>query len=135
MANRGHYTPQLLQDTGFLACKPAQVPMDPKVQLTATNSDLLPDFSQYRRLIGRLLYLILSRPDISFVVHKLSQFIAQPRTTHLQAVHHLLRYLKGKPRKGLFFSSSLHYSLELFRMLTGVPAQTLENLSLDFVFF
>ena len=64
--------------------------MDPKVQLMPNNGELLPDFSQYRRLIGRLLYLTLSRLDISFAVHKLSQFIAQPQITHLQVVHHLL---------------------------------------------
>ena len=78
-----HYTLQLLEDTGFLACKPTSVPMDPKLRLTASDGDLLPDISSYRRLIGRLLYLTLSRPDISFAVHKLNQFVAQPRMPHL----------------------------------------------------
>ena len=65
-------------------------------------------------MIGRLLYLTLSRLNISFVVHKLSQFVAQPRTTHLQIVNHLLRYLKGKPGQGLFFSSSSALQLRAF---------------------
>lgn len=71
-----HYTLQLLEDTGFLAYKPTLVPMDPQVQFTTTSVDVLSDVSQYRRLIGRLLYLILSSPDIIFVVHKLNQFLA-----------------------------------------------------------
>ena len=85
-----NYTLQLLEDTGFLACKPTVVPMDPKAHLNSSEGDVLPDISQYRRLIGRLLYFSLSQPDITFAVHKLSQFVSQPRTTHLQAAHHLL---------------------------------------------
>ncbi|KAL6342654.1 hypothetical protein AAG906_013060 [Vitis piasezkii] len=62
----------------YLACKPT---MDPKVQLNAHDGVIVSNVSQYRRLIGRLLYLTF-------------QFLAQPRLPHLQAVHHLLRYLK-----------------------------------------
>ena len=71
--------------------------MDPKLSLSADVGDLLTDISQYRRLIGRLLYLTLSQPDITFFVHKLSQFLAKPRVPHLKAAHHLLRYLKSHP--------------------------------------
>ena len=78
-----HYTLQLLEDTSFLASKPARVPMDPKMLRTATDGDVLTDISQYRCLIDCLLYLTLSRPDITFVVHKLSQFLAQPQVPHL----------------------------------------------------
>ncbi|XP_068661644.1 uncharacterized protein [Aristolochia californica] len=96
-----HYTLQLLDDTGYWACKPTTVPMDPKLHLTATEGDLLPDITHYRRFVGKLLYLTLSRPDITFAVHKLTQFAAQPRLPHLKVVHHLLRYLKNSPGQGL----------------------------------
>ena len=87
--------------------KPANVPMDPKLNLNASDGDLLPDQSQYQCLVGRLLYLTLSRPDITYVVHRLSsQFVSQPRVLHFQAAHHLLRYLKANPGQGLFFASS-----------------------------
>lgn len=85
-----HYALHLLEDTGFLACKPTSIPMYPKTRLNNSDGDLLTDVSQYRRLIGRLLYLTLSRPDITFAVHKLSQFMAQPRTPYLQTVLHPL---------------------------------------------
>ena len=55
-----HYTLQLLEDTGFLACKLASTAMDPKLRLTATDGELLSDIYSYRQLIGRLLYLTLS---------------------------------------------------------------------------
>ena len=79
--------------------------MDPKIQLNAINGDLITDISQYKRLISLLLYLNLSRPNITFDVHKLSQYLSQPRLPHLQVAHHLLRYLKSNPGQELFFSS------------------------------
>ena len=54
-----HYTLQLLEDTDYLAYKPTSLPMDPKLSLSADVGDLLTDISQYRRLVGRLLYLTL----------------------------------------------------------------------------
>ncbi|XP_022873600.1 uncharacterized protein LOC111392479 [Olea europaea var. sylvestris] len=100
------YTLQMIEDAGYLDCKPVSSPMDPKVILSSLDGELLSDASQYRRLIGRLIYLTLTRLDITFAVHKLSQFMSQPRLPHLKAVHHLLRYLKGSPGQGLFFSSN-----------------------------
>ena len=91
------YTLQLLTETGFAASKPQSVPMDPNSQLNETDGDPLEDASQYRRLIGRLMYLTISRPNISFVVNRLSQFMSKPRTPHLHAIYHLLQYLKSSP--------------------------------------
>lgn len=88
--------------------------MDPKIYSNAREGKILYDISQYRRLVGRLLYLTLSRPDITFAVHKLSQFLAKPRRPHFKATHHLLNYLKSNPGQGLFFSSSSSLQLEAF---------------------
>ena len=90
--------------------------MDPNTPLTFSNGDLLSlaEHSQYRRLVGRLLYLTLSRPDITFVVHHLSQFVSQPRVPHLQAAHHLVWYLKSNPGQGLFFAISSSLQLRAF---------------------
>lgn len=82
---------------------------------------------RYTRIVARLLYLTLSRPDISFVVHKLSQFVSQPRTPHLQAAHHLLRYIKGKPDQGLLFSASSPYNWKPFVMPIGLLVWTHAN--------
>ncbi|GMI76014.1 hypothetical protein HRI_001270600 [Hibiscus trionum] len=108
------YALQLLEDTGSLAKKPADLPMVPSHKLTAADGDLLPDPQVYRRLIGRLLYLTHSRPDIAFSVHHLSQFVASPRSSHLAAVHHLLAYIKRNPTLGLFFSSTSTLQLSGF---------------------
>ena len=109
-----HYTLSLLEDTGFSDCKPAVLPMDPNLKLNATDSELLTDDSLYRRLIGRLLYLTISRPDVSFAVNKLSQYMSKPRTPHLDALHHLLRYLKATPGQGLLFAADSSLSLKAY---------------------
>ncbi|XP_022888908.1 uncharacterized protein LOC111404314 [Olea europaea var. sylvestris] len=114
LLSQRHYTLQLLEDTGFLACKPATLPMDPKIKLFSFEEDLLPDASSFRRLIGRLLYLTISRPDITFAVHKLSQFVAQPRKPHLEVAHHLLQYLKASPGQGLLFSANSSLQIRAF---------------------
>lgn len=109
-----HYTLQLLEDTDFLASKPTLIPIDPHGRLNSTNVDLLLDASQYRRLIRRLLYRNLSRPDITYAVQQLSQFLSHSCVPHLQALHHLLRYLKSNPGQGIFFSSSSSFQLRAF---------------------
>lgn len=80
---KNKYATQLLQDTGFTNCKSLHPPMDPNIKLTDSAWELLVDPSQYRRLIGRLIYLTITRPDIAFAVNKLSQFMTAPQTPHL----------------------------------------------------
>ena len=79
------YALELLSDAGYLGCKPSSIPMEPNLKLTQSDGDLLADPTSYRRLIGKLIYLTITRPDLSYSVNRLSQFLAAPRTSHLQA--------------------------------------------------
>lgn len=100
------YALDVLNDAGYLGCKPVSTPMDPTIQLSqdSSNGIPLPDATSYRVLIGKLLYLTITRPDIMFAVHKLSQFLSAPHDIHLTAAYRVLRYLKNDPGKGLFYS-------------------------------
>ncbi|CAL0317151.1 unnamed protein product [Lupinus luteus] len=97
------YTLDLLQQSGFLASKPTSTPMEYNNKLQANFGILLEDPTSYRRLIGKILYLTHTRPDISFSVGCLSQFLSCPTNLHQQAAHRILKYLKNSPAQGLYF--------------------------------
>ncbi|KAL8142562.1 hypothetical protein V2J09_015594 [Rumex salicifolius] len=78
-------------------------PLPTGLKLRLDQGVLLEDGEQYRRLVGRLLYLSLTRPDLSYAVQHLSQFVSQPQLPHFQAAIHVLRYLKVSMHKGLFY--------------------------------
>ena len=61
--------------------------------------------SLYRRLVGNLVYLTVTRPDISYTVHQVSQYLSAPRSTHYTSVLRIIRYLKGTLFHGLFYSA------------------------------
>ena len=88
--------------------------MDPNLKLSQEEGELLEDAGQYRRLIGRLLYLTITRPDLSYSVNCLSQFLAKPRIPHLQAAYRVLQYIKGTVGQGLYFAASSEVQLKTF---------------------
>ncbi|XP_019451903.1 PREDICTED: uncharacterized protein LOC109353978 [Lupinus angustifolius] len=79
--------------------------MDPSIKLYSNCGDRLTNPAKYRRLVGRLIYLTHTRPDIAYSVGHLSQFLAAPPDMHYQAALRVVRYLKNELGKGLFFSS------------------------------
>jgi len=108
------YVLDLLDETGLLGCKPSSIPMDPSQKLNLETGDLLTDVEMYRRLVGKLMYLTFTRPDITFAVHKLCQFTSAPRQPHLTAVYKVLHYLKGTIGQGMFYSANSDLKLKSF---------------------
>lgn len=98
------YILDLQKDTGLTGCKPNFTPMESNKHLPLCEDDHLPNAKVYMRLVGRLLYLGFTRPDISFSVNKLSQFYSQPCSHHMAAAHRILRYLKRTAGLGLYYS-------------------------------
>ena len=85
--------------------------MDSNLKLLADDSSELVDMTHYRQIIGSLMYLTNSRPDICFAVNSLSQYLVQPRWVHLVAAKHVMRYLKGTIDFGLYYDGSHEYRL------------------------
>lgn len=89
------YIMDILHEYHMEGCKPLKLPMDAHVKLIHTSGTPLPNPEKYQRLIGKLIYLTITRPDISFIVHVLSQFMHAPSSAHYQAAIRVLRYLAG----------------------------------------
>lgn len=79
--------------------------MEQNQKLMLADGKLLDNPERYRRLIGRLIYLCFTRPEISYYVHVLSQFMQQPRAEHWEAALRVVRYLKGAPGQGILLRS------------------------------
>ena len=112
--NQRKYVLDLLSETGMLGCKAADTPVEPNKKLHVTNETDGVNKEQYQRLVGRLIYLSHTRPDIAFAVSVVIQFMHSPNTYHLEAVSRILRYLKGTPGRGLLFKKNGHLQIEAF---------------------
>jgi hypothetical protein len=110
------YTMDLLQRTGMLSCKPAITPLSSIGKLSTHEGEVLSpeDATRYRSIVGALQYLTLTRPDISFLVNKVCQYLHSPTTIHWTAVKRILRFLKHTLGTGLHIRSSLSMIISAF---------------------
>uniref|UniRef100_A0A3Q7GD21 Reverse transcriptase Ty1/copia-type domain-containing protein n=1 Tax=Solanum lycopersicum TaxID=4081 RepID=A0A3Q7GD21_SOLLC len=118
LMNQRKYALGLVSELGLAGCKPSSTPLEFNHKLTSTVFDefigknanaedlLLDDFGKYQRLIGKLLYLTMTRPDIAFIVQVLSQYMHSPKSSHMEAALRVVRYIKGTAGLGLFMSSN-----------------------------
>eukprot|EP00253_Pinus_taeda_P007654 PITA_07654 len=92
---QGKYIVDILSRFHMEDCRPMSTPMITNwKKLHASNSELV-DPTLYRELIGSLMYLVNTRPDICFAVNTMSQFMCEPRKVHWVVAKHILRYLQG----------------------------------------
>ena len=94
--------------------KPSPTPLASTATLQLIDGSPHTDATYYRQIIGALQYLNMTRPDLSFAINKLSQFMHQPTTTHLQHLKRLLRYLKSTINHGLFLQKPSSFTLFTF---------------------
>ncbi|XP_015169036.1 uncharacterized mitochondrial protein AtMg00810-like [Solanum tuberosum] len=104
------YILDLFADTGKLGAKPYSTLMVPNVHLMTDDDD--PE--KYRRLVGKLNYLIVTRPNISFAVSVVSQFMFVPMIKHWEALEQIMCYLKGSPGLGILYRNIIHTRVECF---------------------
>ncbi|XP_071695034.1 uncharacterized mitochondrial protein AtMg00810-like [Rutidosis leptorrhynchoides] len=108
------YTLDILEDSSLQGCRPSVFLMEPNLKLDKGEEEEKIDANQNRRLVGHLLYSQATRPDIAYSVNVLSQFIADPRHNHMEAVTRVLRYLKATTVQGILLPKGSNINLEAY---------------------
>jgi histone deacetylase 1/2 len=110
------YALDLLHRVNMENCNPTSTPLRATEQLARNTGTLLgaDDSFRYRSVVGGLQYLTLTRPDISFAVNKVCQFLSQPTDVHWEAVKRILRYVKGTLQTGLQIRKSSSTGISIF---------------------
>lgn len=110
------YTLDIIADTWNLGCKPAPTPLEQGHNLAdpELESPKLDNPKQYRRLVGRLIYLYHTRPELSYAVHVLTQFMQVPKVAHWNAALRAVRFLKGSIGQGILLKSDPDLSLTIY---------------------
>ena len=106
------YVLDLLSEVGLLECKPVDTPIVQNHKLGIYPNQKPTDKGRYQRLVGNLIYLSHTRPDIAYAVSVVSQFMHCPSEKHMETVIWILRYLKSSPGKGLMFYKNDHVRVD-----------------------
>lgn len=102
----------LLAKISISGCKSSDTPIATNTRIE--NKGGIVDRDRYHRLVGKMIYLSRTRPNIAFAVSKVSQHGHSPKTAHQEAVFKILRYLKGSPGIGLYFKKNDNREVEVF---------------------
>ncbi|GKD05156.1 uncharacterized mitochondrial protein-like protein [Tanacetum coccineum] len=105
------YVTEILKKFGFTDVKTASTPMETQKPLLKDEDGEEVDVHLYRSMIGSLMYLTSSRPDIMFAVCACARYQVNPKVSHLQAVKRIFRYLKSQPKLGLWYPKDSPFDL------------------------
>ncbi|KAJ9541629.1 hypothetical protein OSB04_028135 [Centaurea solstitialis] len=112
--NQGKYVHEMLKKFDLTSCTPMKTPMAPPLSLDKDSKGKPVDVTLYRGMIGSLLYLTASRPDIMYSTCLCARYQAEPKESHLTAVKRIFRYLKGTPNMGLWYSKDSGFDLTAY---------------------
>nr|GEZ58638.1 hypothetical protein [Tanacetum cinerariifolium] len=104
----------ILKKFNFSSVKTASTPIETNKALLKDEEDKDVNVHLYRSMIGSLMYLIASRPDIMFYVCACARFQVTPKVSHLHVMKMIFRYLKGQPKLGLWYPRDSPFDLESF---------------------
>lgn len=100
--NQTEYSLQLLRNHGMDDCRPEHIPLPSNLTLLSDMSSPPTDTTNYCTIVGKLIFLTTTRPDIAYVVSNVSRFMSHPQIAHLDAIFHILRYINKTTNYGLF---------------------------------
>ncbi|GJR74772.1 hypothetical protein Tco_0087137, partial [Tanacetum coccineum] len=108
------YVADILKKFDFYSIKIATTPIESNKPLVKDEDCVEVDVHEYRSMIGSLMYLTASRPDIMFAVCACARFQVTPKASHLHTVKRIFRYLKHQPKLGLWYPRDSPFELEAF---------------------
>lgn len=108
------YALDIISEAGLLGCKPVATPMEQNHKLLSDTGPLCKNPERFRRFVGRLVYLAITRPELCYSIHVLSQVMHKPREAHWDAVVRIMRYLKGSPGQGVMLQAVSDLKLRVF---------------------
>ncbi|GJZ86360.1 retrovirus-related pol polyprotein from transposon TNT 1-94 [Tanacetum coccineum] len=112
--NQSKYAQEILKKFGFDTCTPIDTPMAERPDLDEDKGGKLIDPTRFRGMVGSLMYLSASRPDIVFAVCMCARYQAKPTEMHLTAIKRIFRYLKGTIHMGLWYPKDSGFELKAF---------------------
>ncbi|XP_026396067.1 uncharacterized protein LOC113290699 [Papaver somniferum] len=113
LLSQSKYVSDILKKARIFDTDPVDTPLEMNARYTNTDGVFLDDPTLYRIIVGSLVYLTITRPDIAYTVHIVSKFISSPTTVHWEAAMCILRYLQGTQYQSLLFPSSSSSSFTL----------------------
>lgn len=128
------YALNILEDSSFFGWKLVAFSIDSTLKLKPEDYNFLYDPSVCRRLISKLIYLTITRPDLSYSIQLLSQFMFEHVQSHLDTAYRVPSYIKATSGQGLFFSATQTCILELTVTVIGLVAFVLGVASLSLPF-
>jgi hypothetical protein len=102
----------LLKETGMTACSPVSTPIEENLKLSIHPQQIHNNKERYQRLVGRLMYLAHTRPNLVYVLSVISQLMHSPSEKHIKVVTRVLKYLKSSPGKGILFKKGENLNIE-----------------------
>ncbi|MCO5560265.1 hypothetical protein L7F22_013876 [Adiantum nelumboides] len=108
------YGLDMLMKYGMVDCKPIFTPLDQNLKLRIDEREILDDATMYRRIVGNLIYMMISRPDLNYAVGLVSEFMQLPRKPHLDAVRRILRYVRATLDYALFYDAGTQVQVQSY---------------------
>jgi hypothetical protein len=121
------YALNKLSEYGMTSCKFISTPLEQNVRLSADEEDLVEDTTMYICIVGSLIYMTITRPNLSYAIGVVSQFMQTLRKPHLDVVRHIVRYINILCRVEFFMKPKANYKYMDTRMLIGLTMFQIED--------
>jgi hypothetical protein len=115
------YALNKLSEYGMTRCKPISIPLEQNVKLSANEGDLVEDTTMYKRIVGSLIYMTITKPHLNYAVKVVSQFMQTSRKPNLDVVRRIRRYIKHTLHCGIFYEAKSKLQVHGYTNVVSQP--------------